>query len=317
MKILANDGLSRNGILALENAGFEVIVVKVAQNQLINYINENHIDIIIVRSGTEVRDDIIDDCPSLKMIARAGVGIDNIDVEYAEASGVRVITASDASSSSVAELVFAHLFGMVRFLHDSNRTMPLEGDSNFKGLKKSYAAGTELRGKTLGIIGFGKIGQNVAKIALSLGMKVLACDPYVEEATIELDFYDGQAIHFNVLTTDKEDVLKNSDFITLHTPYQEGHLISVKEIEMMRDGAGIINTSRGGAIDEVALVDALNEDKLFYAGIDTFENEPTPAIQVLMNHKISLTPHIGSSTIEAQARIAHEIAEQIMEAFEV
>ena len=316
MKILINDGLARNGVLALENAGFEVLNVKVAQNQLINYINEENIAILIVRSNTEVRDDVIDDCPSLKMIARAGVGVDNIDVEYAEASGISVITASDASSNSVAELVFAHLFGMVRFLHDSNRTMPLEGDINFKGLKNSYAAGTELKGKTLGIIGFGRIGQNVAKIGLSLGMKILACDPFVEEATIELDFYDGQVIHFDVLTTDKEEVLGNSDFVTLHTPYQEGYLIAEKEIEMMRTGAGIINTSRGGAINEVALVEALNTDKLLYAGLDTFGSEPTPAVQILMNERISMTPHIGSSTIEAQARISQDISEQIIEAFE-
>jgi len=165
MKILANDGISASGVEQLTQAGFEVITTNVAQEQLVQYINENQIVALLVRSATTARKDLIDACPSLKIIGRGGVGMDNIDVEYAREKGLSVINTPAASSLSVAELVFAHLFGCVRFLHDSNRNMPLEGESNFKGLKKAYAKGIELRGKTMGIIGFGRIGQEVAKIA--------------------------------------------------------------------------------------------------------------------------------------------------------
>ncbi len=196
MKILANDGIAQSGITALENAGFEVILTTVAQEQLINYINENSIVALLVRSATKVRKDIIDACPSLKIIGRGGVGMDNIDVAYAREKGLKVINTPAASSHSVAELVFAHLFGMVRFLHDSNRNMPLDGDSKFKDLKKAYAKGVELKGKTLGVLGFGRIGQATAKVALGVGMKVVAFDPFLDKANVELDFYDGQTVNF-------------------------------------------------------------------------------------------------------------------------
>lgn len=312
MKILANDGISKSGIIALEDAGFEVITTKVAQEQVANYINKNEISVILVRSATQVRKDIIDNCPSLKIIGRGGVGMDNIDVEYAREKGIHVINTPAASSDSVAELVFAHLFSGVRFLHDSNRLMPLEGDSNFNSLKKSYAAGTELKGKTLGIIGFGKIGKSVARIALGLGMKVIASDKFIGNAEIRVDFYNGQFINVEISTEPIEDIFKHSDFITLHVPAQGGHLIGKAELEAMKDGVGIINASRGGIIDEVALVDALDSGKVAFAGLDVFEEEPKPAIQVLMNPKISLTPHIGAATLEAQDRIGTELAEQII-----
>ena len=312
MKILANDGISKSGIQSLENAGFEVITTKVAQEQIINYINENNVSVLLVRSATKAKKDVIDGCPNLKIVGRGGVGMDNIDVEYARSKGVHVINTPASSSESVAELVFAHLFSGVRFLHDSNRTMPLEGDTHFEGLKKAYANGIELRGKTLGIIGFGRIGQAVAKMALGLGMKVIATDKFVGKAEIKVDFYNGQFINVEIETEPTEDLLKHSDFITLHVPAQDGYVISDNEIAIMKDNVGIINCSRGGIIDEVALVKGLDSNKILFAGLDVFENEPTPAVQVLMNPKVSLTPHIGAATLEAQDRIGTELASQII-----
>ena len=312
MKILANDGISKSGILALEKGGFEVITTKVAQEQVANYVNEHKIRVVLVRSATKVRQDIIDACPSLKIIGRGGVGMDNIDVDYARSKEIHVINTPASSSESVAELVFAHLFSGVRFLHDSNRTMPLEGDSNFEGLKKAYANGVELRGKTLGIIGFGRIGQATAKMALGLGMKVIAADKFLENAAIKVDFYNGQFINVDILTEPMEDVLKHSDFITLHVPAQDGYVIGKEELASMKNGVGIVNCSRGGVIDEVALLDALDSGKVLFAGLDVFETEPTPEIKILMHPKISLTPHIGAATLEAQDRIGTELASQII-----
>lgn len=311
MKILANDGISKSGEEALQNAGFEVITTKVAQEQLIDYINNHQVVALLVRSATQARKELIDACPTLKLIGRGGVGMDNIDVEYAKSKGLHVINTPASSSASVAELVFAHLFSGVRFLYSANRNMPLEGDSAFGKLKKAYAAGIELRGKTLGIIGFGRIGQETAKIALGLGMKVIASDPFVEEAGITLDFFDGQKATFNIKTIAFEEVLKQSDFVTLHVPAQKEYVIGKKEIALMKNGAGLVNAARGGVIDEVALVEALDSGKLAFAGLDTFEDEPKPAVKVLMHNKISLSPHIGAATNEAQDRIGTELAEQI------
>lgn len=311
MKVLANDGISQSGINALQESNFEVITTTVAQEQLEDYINNEEITVLLVRSATTVRKNIIDNCPSLKIIGRGGVGMDNIDVEYAREKGLAVINTPAASSQSVAELVFAHLYNGVRFLFDSNRNMPLEGDSKFKSLKKSYAKGVELRGKTLGIIGFGRIGVEVAKIALGVGMKVIASDVFVEKANVKLSFFDGQNVSFTIKTQSMEDVIKQSDFITLHVPAQKDYVIGKAQFDAMKDGAAIINAARGGVIDEVALIEALDSGKLSFAGLDTFENEPTPAIKVLMNQKVSLTPHIGAATNEAQDRIGEELATQI------
>lgn len=312
MKVLANDGIATSGVLALEKAGFHVLLNKVEQEQLASYIKENEIDVLLVRSATKVRKDLIDACPSLKIIGRGGVGMDNIDVDYAREKGIKVINTPAASSHSVAELVFAHLFGMVRFLHDSNQSMPLEGDSKFKELKKAYAKGVELKGKTLGILGFGRIGQATAKVALGVGMKVVAYDPFIDSAHIELEFFDGQNVNFTIDTISKEEVLKRADFISLHVPAQEDYVISTREFEMMKDGVGIVNAARGGVIDEKALIEAIESGKVSNAALDVFENEPTPEIQLLMNPKISLTPHIGAATNEAQTRIGEELAEQII-----
>jgi len=312
MKVLANDGISKSGIKALEKGGFEVITTKVAQEQVANYINKNEVAVLLVRSATKVRQDIIDNCPSLKVIGRGGVGMDNIDVDYAREKGIHVINTPASSSESVAELVFAHLFSGVRFLHDANRNMPLEGDSNFEGLKKAYANGIELKGKTLGIIGCGRIGKAVAKIGLGLGMRVIASDKFVGNAEIKVDFYNGQFINVDIVTEPMEDIFKHSDFISLHVPAQDGYVIGKEEFELMKDGVGIVNASRGGVINEVELIEALDSGKVLFAGLDVFEEEPTPAVQVLMHPKISLTPHIGAATLEAQDRIGTELAEQII-----
>ncbi len=312
MKILANDGISNSGILALENAGFEVLTTNVAQEQLVNYINDNDVVGLLVRSATKVRKELIDSCPGLKLIGRGGVGMDNIDVAYAREKGLHVINTPAASSESVAELVFAHLFGGVRFLYDANRNMPLEGEKSFKKLKKSYAKGAELRGKTLGIIGFGRIGRATAKIGLGIGMEVIFHDPFIEEAEIELPFFDGQQVSFSLKGISKEEVLAKADFISLHVPAQKDYIIGKPEFEVMKPGVGLVNAARGGVIDEVALIDALENGNVSFAGLDVFESEPQPEIKVLMHPNISLSPHIGAATGEAQDRIGEELATQII-----
>ena len=311
INILANDGISNSGIDALKKSGFNIITTNVAQEQLENYINKENISVILVRSATTVRKDLIDNCPGIKIIGRGGVGMDNIDVEYARSKNIHVINTPAASSASVAELVFAHLYGGVRFLHESNRSMPLEGDSNFKKLKKAFAKGVELRGKTIGIIGFGRIGRETAKIALGIGMNVIAYDKFLESADIELEFMDNKTIEFNIKISKFDDLLKASDFISLHVPAQKNYVIDKSEFNKMKLGVGIINAARGGVINEVELVSALESGKVAFAGLDTFENEPKPEIQLLMNSKLSLTPHIGAATNEAQDRIGLELAEQI------
>ena len=311
INILANDGISNSGIDALKKSGFNIITTNVAQEQLENYINKENISVILVRSATTVRKDLIDNCPGIKIIGRGGVGMDNIDVEYARSKNIHVINTPAASSASVAELVFAHLYGGVRFLHESNRSMPLEGDSNFKKLKKAFAKGVELRGKTIGIIGFGRIGRETAKIALGIGMNVIAYDKFLESANIKLEFMDNKTIDFNIKISKFDDLLKASDFISLHVPAQKNYIIDKSEFNKMKDGVGIINAARGGVINEVELVSALESGKVAFAGLDTFENEPKPEIQLLMNSKLSLTPHIGAATNEAQDRIGLELAEQI------
>ena len=311
MKILANDGISQSGIDALTKNGFEVITVNVAQEQLVSYINDNDIKALLVRSATTARKELIDACPGLKLIGRGGVGMDNIDVEYAKSKGLHVINTPGASSASVAELVFAHLYGGVRFLYQSNRNMPLEGEANFKGLKKAYAKGLELRGKTMGIIGFGRIGQEVAKIALGVGMHVLAADKFIESAEVPFVLATGDRIDVKIKTVSFDELIKKSDFISLHVPAQKAYVIDAAVLSKMKKGAGLINAARGGVIDEVALVEALDSGQLSFAALDTFENEPKPEIKLLMHDKISLTPHIGAATLEAQDSVGEELASQI------
>ncbi len=312
MKILANDGISKAGAELLEQAGFNLLDNKVAQEHLIDFINENEVDVLLVRSATQAKKDLIEACKSLKIIGRGGVGMDNIEVEYAKEKGIKVINTPAASSKSVAELVFAHMFSIARFLHDSNRNMPLEGENNFSGLKKSYSKATELGGKTLGVIGFGRIGQETAKIALSLGMKVLFYDAFPENKKLTLTFYDNQQVTFELKPTTMQELLQHSDYVTLHIPKQKEYVIGEREFGIMKKGAVLINASRGGIVDEVALVNALNSEQLKGAALDVFENEPTPEIALLMHPQISLSPHIGGNTLEAQDRIGIELAEQII-----
>jgi len=316
IKILANDGISKSAIDYLQQNGFYISTTTHHQDDLINVINKEEYKVLLVRSATKVRKDLIDSCPKLEIIGRGGVGTDNIDVEYAKEKGINVFNTPAASSLSVAELVFSHLFGLVRFLFDSNRKMPLSGDVEFKKLKKSYSIGSELKGKTLGIIGFGRIGQEVAKIAIGIGMNILAHDKYIKNAEVELKFFNDEKKSFNIKTENLNKVLANSDFLTLHIPkIGDQPIISADEIGMMKTGAGIINTSRGGLIDETALMFSLDKGKLAYAGLDVFNNEPNPSTHLLMHERISLTPHIGAATLEAQERIGKELSDKIIAHF--
>jgi len=315
MKILANDGISKSGIAMLEKNGFSVIITKVAQNQLEKFINEEQIDVLLVRSTTQVSQELIEACPSLKLIGKGGIGMENIDVEFAIDHGLHVINTPDASSNAVAELVFAHLFGMARFLHASNREMPLEGDTHFNELKKAFSQGIELREKTLGIIGFGSIGQEVAKIAIGLGMNVIASDTEIKKATIELSFFNQEKMMFSIETQPLETLLTTADFISLHLPAREEYTLTAKEFAKMKNGVGIINTARGGVLNEVDLINAIESGKVQFAGLDVFESEPTPEIQILMNPEVSLSPHIGGETLEVQERIGIALATQIIDLF--
>ena len=314
MKVLANDGISKAGELALKEAGIEVLDNRVAQDHVINFINENNVDVLLVRSATKVRQDLIDACPGLKIVGRGGIGMDNIDVEYAIEKGLYVINTPNASSRSVAELVFAHFFSLARFLHESNRLMPLEGDTHFNALKKSFNNAYELSGKTLGVIGFGSIGQEVVKMGISLGMKVKVLTRKPKTKTISLNFFDGQTVDFEITSTNDSDAFyKDTDFISINTPKTNEYVIDTPEFEKMEDGVFIVNTARGGVINEVTLVNYIESGKVAGAALDVFETEPTPELILLMNPNLSLTPHLGGNTIDAQEKIGVELAEQIIE----
>ncbi len=313
IKILANDGIDPIGKKLLEQAGFIVDTQNIPQQDLAVRLNEY--DGITVRSATKVRKELIDACPNLKLIGRGGVGMDNIDVEYAKNKGLAVVNTPASSSLSVAELVFAHLFTGVRFLQDANRRMPNEGATQFNELKKAYAKGIELRGKKIGIIGFGRIGRETAKLALGLGMEVLAFDLFGCPNELEVTFAADITVKFPIQVVNLDDLIKNSDFISLHVPFAEKPVLGVAEFEAMKKGVAIVNCSRGGTIDEVALLENLDSGKVAFAGLDVFENEPTPRTELLKHPKISLTPHIGASTNEAQERIGVELANLIIDFF--
>lgn len=312
-RILANDGIDPVGKSLLEQAGFEVVTETVPQDKLIEALQ--HFDAITVRSATKVRKDVIDQCPTIKLVGRGGVGMDNIDVEYAIEKGIAVVNTPAASSLSVAELVFAHLFTGVRFLQDANRKMPVEGNTSFNALKKAYAQGIELKGKTLGVIGFGRIGRETAAMGLRLGMNVIAYDLFPFKGNIALSFQGGVSVDIPVETISFEEVIRNSDFISLHTPFAAQPILGAAEFDLMKAGVGIVNCSRGGTIDEPALINALDSGKVGFAGLDVFDNEPTPLEAILKHPKISLTPHIGASTNEAQERIGAELANLIIAHF--
>ncbi|RCK74504.1 MAG: D-3-phosphoglycerate dehydrogenase [Ignavibacteriae bacterium] len=299
MNILVSDGIEDIGKKILTEAGHNVVDKKFTPEELLKEIP--NYDAIIVRSATKVTKEVIDAGKNLKVIARGGVGLDNIDVAYAESKGIKVLNTPGASAISVAELAIAHMFALCRFLHVSTSEM-----RNLKWPKKEYSKGIELTGKTLGIFGLGNIGREVAKRAIGLGMKVIAYDPIVKQTDLQ------------VKLTSQEEVLTQSDIITLHIPYDKkvGAVITKKEFDMMKKGVILINCARGGVISEKDLLEALKSGKVAAAGIDVFENEPpTEAQKELLNHpNVSATPHIGASTVEAQERVGEEIAQKVINA---
>jgi D-3-phosphoglycerate dehydrogenase len=319
-RILANDGIDSAGKKILSEAGIEVSIDKVPQEKLSEALKS--FDGILVRSATTVRKEVIDIVPNLKLIGRAGVGMDNIDVKYARDKGIAVVNTPDASSQSVAELVFAHLFTCVRCLYNANRKMPsAETKEAFDALKKKYSAGIELSGKTIGIIGAGMIGKSVAKIAAGLGMNVLFHRLNNQDVVVDFNFHpnvSNQKMTFTFKCVPFEKLLAESDFITLHVPFPKGStpIIAKKELGIMKKGACIINTARGGVVNELDLIEALNAGTISYAGLDVFEGEPIIKKELRENPNVSLSPHIGGSTKEAQERIGIELAMKVVDFFQ-
>lgn len=315
MKVLANDGISDLGKHLLEKAGFKVITEKVEQTELAAYIQAENIPILLVRSATTARKELIDPCPSLKLIGRGGVGMDNIDVAYAREKGLTVINTPASSSQSVAELVMGQMFSISRFLNDSYKNM---STGDFSVLKKNYAKGVELRGKTLGIIGFGRIGQSLASYALGAGMDVIAVDRSNESVNVPVFIGTSQKVNVSILpTNDLNSVLPKMDYISIHVPKQAdgSAVLGAKEFEIMKKGVRIVNAARGGVVNETDLLEALNSGKVAFAGLDVFENEPLPNKELINHPKIACTPHIGAATVEAQDRIGSELAELIIREF--
>ena len=313
MRVHANDGVSAQAKESLVEEGFKVTTDHVPQDRLQAYLNKEKVDVLLVRSATKVRQDLIDACPNLKLIGRGGVGMDNIDVVYARSKGLTVINTPASSSISVAELVMAHLFGMMRNLHKANRAMPNEGASRFKELKKECEKGSELRGKTLGVIGFGRIGQWTARYAIGVGMRVIYADHTATAEAIDLDI-GGTSIRVPVKLVEIDELLKNSDAITIHVPAQKDGqpVMGEAELSKVKPGVVIVNTARGGCLDETALIKALSDGRVRAAAIDVFVNEPTPSAEILSSEDLSLSPHIGAATAEAQGRVGDELADQII-----
>lgn len=308
-KILINDGMHATGIERLKAKGYEVLTEKIAQDDLMAQLP--NFDAICVRSATKVRQELIDACPNLKAIGRGGVGLDNIDVDHAKSKGIAVLNTPAASSRSVAELAIGHLLALARFGHISNRQMPTAGNTDFKGLKKAYSKGFELEGRTMGIIGFGRIGQELAKIALGCGMKVVATDMF--DITADISQTVGTQTVTNTITTIPMDVmLSQADVISLHVPFTGKAVLDAEAFAKMKDGVVILNAARGGTIDEASLLAAIESGKVAAAGLDVFENEPTPKQELLNHPKISCTPHIGASTGEAQEKIGIELADKLI-----
>lgn len=312
MNILANDGISPSGAAALTASGHTLHTDFVDANQLEAFIHEHAIDGVLVRSATKIRQPLIDACPNLKFIGRGGVGMDNIDVEYARGKGLTVFNTPAASSQSVAELVMGHLFCCARFLADSNRQMPGRGAEEFKTLKKAYGKGTELRGKTLGIVGFGRIGRSLASYALGCGMNVIAHDPFVDHGQVELTV-GGQTLTVDCPLHSLEDLLTNADMVSIHVPAQAdgSAVIGEAQLKAMKANAILVNAARGGSVNEDALMAALDAGEIAGAGLDVFVGEPAPRADLLAHPKVALTPHIGAATGEAQDRIGLELAAQI------
>ena len=315
MKILINDGLHKAGIELLEKAGYTVDTNSITQIDLVGKLNEY--DAIIVRSATQVRTELIEASPNLKVIGRGGVGLDNIDVDFAKSKNIAVLNTPAASSRSVAELAMAHLFGIVRSLPAVNKAMSIDGVSDFGALKKSASKGIELQGKKLGLIGFGRIGRATASIALGCGMEILAYDPFLTAGDVTLDLHPVYNHEFtiNVKTVSKEELLANADFISLHIPGGQGYVLDTPEFAQMKDGVGVVNCARGGTINEAALLGAIKSGKVKYAATDVFEKEPPVNTDILRMNAVGLSPHIGASTEEAQERVGVELAQNIINFF--
>lgn len=311
IRILVNDGLEDSAVNRLQNAGIDVDMNSIPQEELPQRLPAY--DAIVVRSATKVRKDLIEKCPNLRLIGRAGVGLDNIDVEYAEFRGIKIVNTPAASSRSVAELAIAHVLNIARFLQDSNRLMPERGNSEFEKLKKAYGKGMELEGKTLGILGFGRIGRELGSIALGLGMHIKYYDPIVSDAEIIVG-HPSLGFKVNLKCSDLEEIY-SCDVISLHVPNLKKAIIGQTEFKKMKKGTILINASRGGLIDEDALIEALNDGTLMGAGLDVFLDEPQPREDILRHPKISLSPHIGASTVEAQGKVGSELADHIMAFF--
>lgn len=310
-KILINDGIDPIGKSMLVDAGFEVDTNKIPQNELKEKLPAY--DAICVRSATEVRQDLIEACPGLKVIGRGGVGLDNIDVDFARSKGIQVINTPAASSRSVAELTFGHMLSLSRFIYDSNRKMPSSGGTAFNALKKQYAGGIELEGKKLGVIGLGRIGQETVKFGLGIGMEVIGVDPFVQSVSVKL-FINKKPVEVTIESVSMDAMLSQADFISLHVPSTGVPVLGTEEFSKMKDGVIVVNCSRGGTIDEDALLAALESGKVRACGLDVFDDEPTPRQDLLVHPRISLTPHIGASTDEAQAKIGVELAEKLIAA---
>ena len=294
MKVLANDGLHKAAINALQNKGHIVLLDPILQSDLANYINQENIEAILVRSATTVRKDLIDACPNLKYIGRAGVGVDNIDVEYAKSQDRYVFNTPTASSRSVAEMVIGLIFTWSRKIHDSNQMLK-DGVIGFNATKKLVSkASYELEGKTIGIIGYGNIGKHVANLASACGLKPLVYDPQVDCEW----------------STAYENLLIESDFITIHVG-GKAKILSKNDFEMMKSNAVIINTSRGGCIDEFDLLNALDAGQIAGACLDVFVGEPNPSSELINHPKIIVTPHVGGSTKEAQRKIGMELVDTL------
>ncbi|WP_019038684.1 NAD(P)-dependent oxidoreductase [Psychroflexus tropicus] len=312
MKILATDGFSEVGIQLLENAGHEVIIKNIAKNQISTYINANEIEGLLVKATTPLDRSLISELKTLKFIGNCDKNAEHISENAAKEQNIKVLNANDAWTNSIAELVIAHLLSCMRHLKDANREMPLEGDHKFKQLQKSFSGGLELKGKTLGIIGFGKIGQDVAKKAMALGMQIKFYDPEVDSLKLTLNFPDEQQVVFNLKGSSLEDVLSTCDAISLHISQSDSYVIGQEELQMMKPTAGIINTSYHKALDEVALVKQLENNELAFGALDVFEDQPQPPIQLMMYPKLSLTPNLSGATQETQDRIAEELSSQIL-----
>jgi D-3-phosphoglycerate dehydrogenase len=301
MKVLANDGMAASAAEKLTSLGFDVDLNHYEGEDLNKKIKE--VDCIVIRSATKIRKPLIDEAlktKQLKLIIRAGVGIDNIDHQYAQEQGIIVHNTPNSSSDAVAELVLGHMFTLARHLHQANVTIR-NGEWN----KKAYK-GIELNGKTLGLIGFGRIAQSLAKKAQALGMKIIYNDLTGPTDTVE---------HCRFVS--KEDLLKEADFVSLHIPFVKelGSVMNKDEFKMMKPTAYLINAARGGVVNETDLIEALDQKELAGAALDVFEQEPVKNEQIYKHPMISLTPHIGASTAEAQERIGQETIDVIINTF--